>query len=64
MFYSMHVRVGNEIRVGYFFLSFKKPFWVGRDVVGYMNRPKHLNIIRKARDPAFTPESDRDAWTI
>ena len=32
MFYTMHVRVGNEVRIGYFFLSFKKPFWISRKV--------------------------------
>jgi hypothetical protein len=36
MFYTMHVRVGNEIRIGYFFLSFKKPYWISRKVVGYL----------------------------
>jgi len=36
MFYTMHVRVGNEIRIGYFFLSFKKPIWISRKVVGYL----------------------------
>jgi hypothetical protein len=36
MFYSMHVRVGNQIRVGYFFASFKKPFWISRKVVGHL----------------------------
>jgi hypothetical protein len=36
MFYSMHVRVGNQIRVGYFFASFKKPFYISRKIVGYL----------------------------
>jgi hypothetical protein len=36
MFYSMHVRVGKEIRMGYFFLSFKKPYYISRKVVGYL----------------------------
>jgi hypothetical protein len=36
MFYTMHVRVGNEIRMGYFFLSFKKPYWISRKVEGYL----------------------------
>jgi len=36
MFYAMHVRVGNEIRMGYFFLSFKKPYYISRKVVGYL----------------------------
>jgi hypothetical protein len=38
MFYSMHVRVGNEIRIGYFFLSFKKPFYISRKVAFYLNQ--------------------------
>ena len=35
MFYKMHVRVGNKARVGYFFASFKKPFWISRKVAFY-----------------------------
>lgn len=32
MFYTKHVRVGNQARVGYFFALFKKPFWISRKV--------------------------------
>lgn len=37
MFYTMYVRVGNEVRIGYFFLSFKKPFWISRKADWYIN---------------------------
>ena len=30
MFYTKHVRVGDQARVGYFFASFEKPFWISR----------------------------------
>ena len=50
MFHSMHVRVGNEIRVGYFFLSFKKPVWISRKVVGYMNQSKRIKLINKGHE--------------
>ena len=30
MFYTKHVRVGSQARVGYFFASFEKPFWISR----------------------------------
>jgi len=38
MFYSMHVRVGSEVRIGYFFLLFKKPFYISRKVAFYLNQ--------------------------
>ena len=38
MFYTEHVRVGNEARIGYFFASFKKPFWIGRRVAFYLSK--------------------------
>ena len=37
MFHTMYVRVGNEVRIGYFFLSFKKPFWISRKTYCYIN---------------------------
>jgi hypothetical protein len=62
----MHVRVGNEVRIGYFFLSFKKPFYISRKVEFLMEEPKRkkLVFIKKDRNPSFTPESDKDAWTL
>lgn len=31
MFYTKHVRVGSQAHIGYFFASFKKPFWISRN---------------------------------
>lgn len=36
MFYTQHVRVGNQVRIGYFFVWFKRPYWIGRKVKWYM----------------------------
>lgn len=36
MFYTEHVRVGSQVRVGYFLYPFKRPFWVSRKVKWYM----------------------------
>ena len=66
MFHTMHVRIGNEVRIGYFFMSFKRPFWISSKVAFLMEEPKRkkLVIIKKGRDPSFTPESDKDAWVL
>jgi hypothetical protein len=32
MFYSLHVRVGNQVRVGYFVRFIKRPLFIGRTV--------------------------------
>lgn len=36
MFYTEHVRIGNQVRIGYFMHPFKRPFWIGRKVKWYM----------------------------
>jgi len=65
MFHTMHVRIGNEARIGYFFMSFKRPFWISSKVAFLINEPTRKRIvIRKLRDPSFTPESDKDAQVI
>jgi hypothetical protein len=65
MFYTMHVRIGNEVRVGYFIKSFKRPFWISSKVAFLMEEPQRKRIVvRKLRDPSFTPVSDHDAHVI
>lgn len=61
MFYTMHIRIGNEIRIGYFFLSFKRPYWIGSKVIGYINPPKRFTFVSKGRE---TGDSRDDAWVI
>jgi hypothetical protein len=47
----MHVRIGNEVRIGYFFMSFKRPFWISSKVAFLMEEPKpkhkQIKLIRK-----------------
>ena len=66
MFHTMHVRIGNEVRIGYFFMSFKRPFWISSKVAFLMEEPQRKRIVirRKPHDPSFKPESDRDAQVI
>ena len=49
MFHTMHVRIGSEVRVGYFFMSFKRPFWISSKVEWIIEPPKHkqIKLIRK-----------------
>ena len=32
MFYSLHIRVGNQVRVAYYVRFIKRPLWIGRKV--------------------------------
>lgn len=65
MFYTMHVRIGNEARVGYFIKPFKRPFWISSKVAFLIEEPKpkrkQLVIVRKPREAG---DSRDEAWVI
>ena len=61
MFHTEHVRIGNEARVGYFFMSCKRPFWISSKVAFLIEEPKptkgkRIVIIRRGHQAGDSRE--------